>query len=66
MYLPDDIQKVLRSNGLINDHEVVLKEGDVYVAVNVITKTRRVMNVSDSLLEKYTSTTNTSRRILKG
>ena len=66
VYLPDDIQKILRKNGLTNEHEVVLKEGDVYIAVNVIAKSRRILNVTDSLLEKYTSATSTTRRILKG
>ena len=65
MYLPDNIQKLLRDNQIINENEVVMKEGDLYVALNVLTKTRRAVNVPTTLIEKQ-SVPNSGKRVLKG
>ena len=47
---PNDLQK-LRSESIIEDNEVALLVGDVIIAENVVTKTRRVLKVSGLLLE---------------
>ena len=43
MYLSDNIQKTLRELGKISDVEVVKKEGDIYVAFNVMTNESRIL-----------------------
>lgn len=48
----------LRKSGLIAENEVALVVGDVIVAENVITKARRVLEVSGVLLES-------NRRVLR-
>ena len=45
-----DLQK-LRHEKLIEDNEIALLVGDVVVAENVVTKTRRVLQTSGLLLE---------------
>ena len=47
---PNDLQK-LRSESIIEDNEVALIVGDVIIAENVVTKSRRVLKVSGLLLE---------------
>ena len=59
--LNDDTQKRLRRENLITDAEVVYSVGDTYVAENVITKTRRLINVPTRLIENTTN-----KRVLKG
>ena len=59
-YLKDDIQKSLRDSGLITENEVVTKQGDLYVAVNVIDNTKRVVNIDKTYLNENT------KRVLKG
>ncbi len=48
-----------RSNGIITSEEIVFKTGDLYVAENVITSTRRIISppLSESTI---------TRRVLKG
>jgi|TARA_R110002124_G_scaffold245663_1_gene410815 hypothetical protein len=58
-YLNDDIINLLRQKKVIEREEVVLKEGDLFVAFNVVTQNRRVVEVPMNLLEV------TSRRILR-
>lgn len=58
-YLNDDIINALRQKKVIEKEEVVLKEGDLFVAFNVVTQNRRVVEVPTNLLEV------TSRRILR-
>ena len=50
-YLPENMQIILRSRGIINLNETALKEGDLYVAINVINKQRRIIHVNDFILE---------------
>jgi hypothetical protein len=66
VYLPDDIQKNLRSHNIITETEVVMKEGDIFVAVDVVTNSRRKVTIPTTLLEKNKSKNNVSRRVLKG
>tara|TARA_Y100000592_G_scaffold55816_1_gene87770 strand:- start:381 stop:566 length:186 start_codon:yes stop_codon:yes gene_type:complete len=58
-YLSDDVINALRQNKVIKKEEVVMKEGDLFVAFDVVTQNRRVVEVPTSLLEA------TSRRILR-
>ena len=67
MYLGDEIQKVLRSMQKIGNDEVLLKEGDIFVALNVISKQRRIINIDNTLLEILSNNyKNENKRILKG
>jgi hypothetical protein len=61
MYLNEELQQLLRAEGVIQENEVVSKEGDLFIAVNVVSNQRRIINVSKRLIEgKDTS------RLLKG
>lgn len=51
MYLPDNIQNHLRSSNVIAVNEVAKKEGDLYVAVNVVDQQRRIISVDHQLIE---------------
>jgi hypothetical protein len=67
MFLPDAIQKQLRDNGTISVNEVVKKEGDLYIAVNVIDQSRRITNINNALIESLkTNTQPNGRGLLKG
>ena len=67
MYLPDSIQKTLRDLNKITNNEVVQKQGDVYVAINVITSERRILDNEKTLIESLSHDTDTKRKqILKG
>ena len=68
MYLNDEIQKTLRSLGKISDREVVKKEGDIYVAFNVITNESRILASDYQLIESLTSNRRQGpgKQILKG
>ena len=59
-YLEEDIQRDLRSRGLITENEVVTKQGDLYIAVNVVDNTKRVVNIDMAYLNE------SAKRILKG
>ena len=60
-YLPDNIQKILRENNVIQRNEVASEVGDVFVAINVIDQTRRVISFDRRLLKE-----SNSKRVLKG
>ena len=67
MYLADNIQQKLRTAGKIDINEILLKEGDLYVAVNVTTQQRRIVNADRTLLEAIGAHKKLSeRQILKG
>ena len=70
MYLPDNIQNHLRSQNLIAINEVAKKEGDLYIAVNVVDQQRRIINVDDQLIESMIKSSSTPRKnsggLLKG
>lgn len=51
MYVDNRLQEMLRAQGVIAENEVVSKEGDLYVAVNVINNSRRIVNIDKTLLE---------------
>mgnify|MGYP001386128463 CR=1 FL=1 len=51
MYLDDTNQKILRDRGIITENEAVAREGDLFVAVNVISNERRIIQVDERILE---------------
>ena len=53
----NDLAK-LRSTGTISENEIAIMVGDVVVAENVVTKDRRVLEVSGLILES-------KRRVLR-
>ena len=61
MYIDNRLQEALRAQGIISENEVVSKEGDLYVAVNVIDNSRRIVNIDKTLLEG-----STHKQLLKG
>jgi len=73
MYLPDNVQNHLRGSNIISVNEVAKKEGDLYVAVNVVDQQRRIINVDHQLIESlmkqtihYPGTKRNSGGLLKG
>ena len=69
MYLDDNVQQALRQMNKIAVNEVLKKEGDLFVAVNVETQQRRIVQVDQSLVEslaKGKRPPNTGRGLLKG
>ena len=61
MYLDKNLQEELRASGIIAENEVISKEGDLYVAVNVINNQRRIVQLDRTLLEGRGE-----KRLLKG
>ena len=61
MYLDKNLQEELRVRGIIAENEVISKEGDLYVAVNVINNQRRIVQLDRTLLEGRGE-----KRLLKG
>ena len=51
MYLDDNVQQALRQMDKIATNEVLKKEGDLFVAVNVETQQRRIIQIDHSLVE---------------
>lgn len=66
MYLNDDIQRTLRELGKISQNEVVKKQGDVYVAVNVLNNNGRILTEEISLIESLRGNDIVNKKILKG
>ena len=68
MYLPDNIQKTLRELGKISSKEVAKKEGDIYIAFNVITNESRILASDHHLIESLTmgKVGGHNKQILKG
>jgi hypothetical protein len=56
--LSEELQLKLRNQSVITENEVAYQVGDLYVAVNVISGTRRKITVDNVLSE--------GRRVLKG
>lgn len=61
MYIDNNLQELLRAKGIISQNEVVTKEGDLYVAVNVIDNNRRIIHLDKTLLENRNQ-----KQLLKG
>ena len=65
MYLKDEVQNILRELNKINQQEVVKKQGDLYVAVNVLTGNSRILQGENNLIESLVSQKK-EKNILKG
>ena len=65
MYLKDEIQNILRELNKINNQEVVKKQGDLYVAVNVLTGNSRILQGESQLIESL-QIQKSEKNILKG
>jgi len=61
MYLNEDTQSSLRERGIIAENEVVMREGDLFIAVNVLTNGRRIIQLDKKILENKQNKT-----LLKG
>ena len=67
MFLPDAIQETLRNLNKITQQEVVKKQGDLFIAVNVLTGSSRIMQEERSLIESlYVTSKKSGQQILKG
>ena len=70
MHLPDELQRELRKINLISENEVIKKEGDLFVAINVVNQQRRIINIERHLLERFNIKTSqkvqNERRVLRG
>tara|TARA_A100001515_G_C4446949_1_gene168899 strand:- start:77 stop:283 length:207 start_codon:yes stop_codon:yes gene_type:complete len=68
MYYNDTVQKKLRATGLISNDEVLLKEGDLFIALNVVSQQRRIVPSNATLLETINLKTESSgnKQLLKG
>lgn len=58
--LPEEQLARLRANGIIESNEIAMTEGDLLVAVNVITGAKRLLN-NNPLRES-----SSNKRLLKG
>lgn len=61
MYLDKNLQESLRTQGVISANEVVMQEGDLFVAVNIINNSRRIVQLDSTLLESRQN-----KQLLKG
>jgi len=59
--LSASILNELRQKGIISETEVVFKEGDLFVAKDVVTDVRRIIEYRGSMTENQGS-----KRLLKG
>ena len=69
MFLDDNVQQALRQMKKIAVNEVLKKEGDLFVAINVETQQRRIVQIDHSLVEsivKGKHIPNTGKGLLKG
>lgn len=65
MYLSDEVQLVLREMQKISGHEVVKKQGDLYVAINVLSGNSRILQGDNQLIESLMNR-KIEKNILKG
>ncbi len=56
-----EVLNSLRAQGLITETEVVYKEGDLFIAKDVVSNTRRIIEYRESVNE-----TARGKRLLKG
>jgi len=60
-YLEKSMQEKLREQGHISQNEVVLVEGDLFIVLNVIDNSRRMIQLDRTLLESRNQ-----KQLLKG
>jgi hypothetical protein len=61
-YLDDNTQRSLREQKILSQDEVAIKTGDIFLAENVLTKTRRRIDVPASKITENKATSG----LLKG
>ena len=67
MYLNDSIQNKLREIGKITGQEVAKKQGDLYIAINVLTNESRILVGDNQLIEALNlKLEKAEKKILKG
>tara|TARA_Y100001937_G_C7068740_1_gene307337 strand:+ start:720 stop:923 length:204 start_codon:yes stop_codon:yes gene_type:complete len=67
MFLQDEVQRTLRELGKINNEEVVKKQGDIYIAINLKTAENRILVNETTLIESLTrDIPNQNKQLLKG
>lgn len=66
--LANNIQKKLRDNNVIQGDEVAIRSGDLYLARNVISDERRIIEtlIVEQNMQDQSISENTQRKILKG
>jgi len=67
--LSDEIQAEMRRINKISREEVIKKEGDIFVAVNVVNQQRRIISLERDLIERISRLSGCqkeNKRILKG
>jgi hypothetical protein len=64
MYLDEKIQKKLRAQNIINENEVLAQEGDLYVAINVLSQDRRIVKLNKNTI--FENDVSKEPQILKG
>ena len=64
MYLNDNIQNTLRELNKISEQEVVKKQGDIYVAINVLTGDNRILQAENKLIESLIGSSGTKQILL--
>ena len=65
-YLNENIQKALRAAGSISLNEVVAKQGDLFIAVNVISGDKRVIQIDKNVVETIQTNCANNKKLLKG
>ena len=67
MFLRDEVQRTLRELGKINNEEVVKKQGDIYIAINLKTAENRILVNETTLIESLTKDApGQNKQLLKG
>lgn len=67
MFLRDEVQRTLRELGKINNEEVVKKQGDIYIAINLKTAENRILVNETTLIESLTKNApGQNKQLLKG
>ena len=56
----DEVNQNLRAQGVISENEIVLRSGDLFVAMNVVTGAKRRILIPEGVLNEA------SARLLKG
>ena len=65
MHFTEKSNNILRSLSIINKNEFVTKEGDIYVATDVIAGDKRVLTEQKELLDTLSKDTETMQKHLK-
>ena len=61
-----EINEKLRLLGKIKSTEIFLQEGDLFIAQDVLSNKKRIIEKDEIILKIFSLNENTNRRILKG